>query len=615
MPPKAGQGLPPAEIEQELGRVLASSAFSRQRRLSRLLKHLVEHTLRGKEDCLKETLLGIEVFDRGRDFDPKVDPIVRIDARRLRARLTQYYADEGVTDPVLIVLEPGSYIPSFCRREEQKTKPEFLPPPSRNRHSVAVLPFANFSNLTEYELFCEGLSEDILNRLTQHQGLRVIARASAFQFRDPTCDPRHIAKQLRVDTLVTGSLRGDNEDVRITAQLVNAEDSTILWSQEYRQTAAGILEFQERISRDVVARFQPRPESDAPTVQTQRAHGNADSGYRLFVRGRRLLHQGSREGYLQAIDSLEASVKADPAYAAAWSNLSIACASALMFRLRNAKSLVDRARFAAEKALELDAFSLDAQTALGLVSGLADFNWAEAKRYFDSALQINPLYGFARIGRAMLWCAPTGQLDEAEDELERVLSNDPLNAEVQINLGRVFYFERRFDLATEMLQAVLDNNPQHGNAWIMLAFVREQMGMKQEAVDAYRHWERLLSSSFTTTWTNAVEQILLGNPKPAERTARKMAWMARLTLFPLAGFVADLFLRLGDYDQAMGWLEKAYQERAIRLICAAVEPAFDPVRNHPRFNSLLTRIAGEAITNSAEQERAVLAGNHSSVPQ
>jgi len=593
--------------------VLASLAFSRPRRLSRLLKHLVEHTLRGKQDCLKETLLGIEVFDRGQDFDPKADPIVRIDARRLRARLTQYYADEGATDSVLIVLEPGSYVPSFRRREEQETKPEFLPLPSRNRHSVAVLPFSNLSDLTGYELFCEGLSEDILNRLTQHEGLRVIARASAFQFRDPTCDPRHIAKQLRVDTLVTGSLRGDNEDMRITAQLVNAEDSTILWSQEYRQTAAGILEFQERISRDVVARFQNRPGSDAPLVQTRPIHGNADSAYRLFLRGRRLLHQGSREGYLQAIDSLEAAVKADPAYAAAWSNLSIACASALMFRLRNAKSLVDRARFAAQKALELDALSPDAHTALGYVSGLADFNWTEAKRWFDSALQANPLYGFARIGRAMLWCAPTRQLDEAEDELERVLSNDPLNAEAQINLGRVFYFERRFDLAAEMLQAVLDSSPQHGNAWIMLAFVREQMGMKQEAVDAYRHWERLLSSSFTTTWTNAVEQILLGNPKPAERIARKMAWMARLTPFPLAGFVADLYIRLGDYDQAVNWLEKAYQERAIRLICAAVEPVFDPVRNHPRFNSLLTKIVGDTVANSAEQAKEALTGNHSSV--
>src|SRR5579863_4707644 len=343
MAPKAGQGLPPAEIEQELGRVLASSAFSRPRRLSRLLKHLVEHTLRGNEDCLKETLLGIEVFDRGRDFDPKLDPIVRIDARRLRARLAQYYSDEGTTDSVLIVMEPGSYVPLFRRREEQETKLEVLPSQLHKRHSVAVLPFANFSNVSEYELFCEGLSEDILNRLTQHEGLRVIARASAFQFRDPTSDPRRIAKQLRVDTLVTGSLRGDNEDMRITAQLVNAEDSTILWSHEYHQTSAGILEFQEKISRDVAARFQNHPGIDAAAVQARPLHVKPDSAYRLFLRGRRLLHQGSREGYLQAIDSLEASVKADPAYTAARSNLSIACASALMFRLRNAKSMADRA--------------------------------------------------------------------------------------------------------------------------------------------------------------------------------------------------------------------------------------------------------------------------------
>ncbi len=608
MAPKNGPALPPMEIEEELVRVLASSAFARPRRLARLLKHLVEHTLRGEEEHLKETVLGIEVFDRGQDFDPRTDPIVRIDARRLRARLSQYYSDEGAENPVLIVLEPGSYAPSFRKRNQVESPAVSLP--SLKRTSVAVLPFVNLSDRAEYELFCEGLSEDILNRLAQHEGLRVIARTSAFQFRDPTRDPRHIAKQLRVNTLVTGSLRGGKEQVRITAQLVNAEDSTILWSQEYHQAAAGMLETQEMISREIAARFGSRfkdqPESGGPAAQAHPAHHSGTSAYRLFLQGRRLLHQGNREGYLQSMELLEAAVKADPGYAAAWGNLSIACASALMFRLRNPDSLIARARVAAQKALELDAFSPDAHAALGLVAALADFNWAEARRWFDSALEANPIFGFARISRAMLWCAPTAQLDEAEDELERVLSNDPLNAEALINLGRVFYYERRFDMAAEMLQAVLDSSPQHGNAWVMLAFVREQMGMKQQALEAYRQWERLLSVSFTTTWTNAVEQILLGNPHAAERTTRKMVWMARFTPFPLAGLVADLFIRLENYDRALEWLEKAHKERATRLICAAVEPAFDPLRKLPRFNRLVATIMGDAVPNPAEQGETVL---------
>jgi serine/threonine-protein kinase len=278
-----------------------------------------------------------------------------------------------------------------------------------------------------------------------------------------------------------------------------------------------------------------------------------------------------------------------------------------MFRLRNPDSLVTRARFAAQKALDLDASSPDAHAALGMVAGLADFDWSQARRWFDSALQLNPVSGFARIFRAMLWCAPTAQLDEAEDELERVLSNDPLNAEAMLNLGRVFYFERRFDVAVEMLQAVLDSNPQHGNTWVMLAFVREQMGMKQEALEAYRNWSRLLSTSFTTKWTGAVEQVLLGNRQAAERTARKLAWIAKFTPFPLAGFVADLFLRLGNYDQAVDWMEKAYKERAVRLICAAVDPAFDPLRKHDRFNRLVTTILGDAAQNAAEQNQAATA--------
>jgi adenylate cyclase len=617
MEPKTGSAVPLSEVQEELARILASSAFSRPRRLARLLKYLVEHTLQGETEQLKETVLGVEVFDRGTDFDPRTDPIVRIDARRLRARLAQYYSDEGASDPVIITLETGSYVPLFRRRNNDAEATDAAPnQPLRTRFSVAVLPFVNLSDQPEYGLFCEGLSEDILNRLAQQGDMRVIARTSAFQFQDPTRDPRSIAKQLRVNTLVTGSLRGGRNDVRIAVQLVNAADSSIFWSQEYQQPGGGLIDIQETIAREVASRFQTSPQPVpaaahlSPTPSRGPAHSrgrNNKDAYRLFLQGRRLLHQGKRESYLQGIDLLEEAVKADPAYAAAWGNLSVGCASALMFRLRNQNALITRARFAAERALQLDATSPDAHAALGFVAGFADFNFVEARRCFDNALLANPMYGFARVGRALLWCAPTGQLDEAEDELERVLSTDPLNAEALINLGRVFYFERRFDKAAETLQLVLDNNSQHGSAWLMLAWTREQMGMKPEAIDAYRQWQRLLSYSFTGVWTKAVEHILLGDLRFAERAAKKMAWIARFTPAPLSGLVADLFIRLGDHERGLEWLERAYKERAIRLVCVAVDPGFDRLRNQPRFTRLVTTILGSAAPATAEQAAAGIA--------
>lgn len=272
-----------------------------------------------------------------------------------------------------------------------------------------------------------------------------------------------------------------------------------------------------------------------------------------------------------------------------------------MYRLRNQNALVARARLAADKALALDPSSPDAHTALGFVAGFADFNFVEARRYLDSALRANPLLAFARVGRALLWWCPTAQLDLAEDELERVLSTDPLNTEALIQLGRVFYFERRFEMAAETLQVVLDHNPQHGSAWLIMAVVREQMGQKQQAIEAYRHWQRLLAFSFTATWTEAVEQILLGNPQAAERTVKKMAWIAKVTPAPLSGLVADLFIRLGDHDRGMEWLERAYKERAIRLISAAVDPGLDSLRGHPRFQRLLANILGAAVPDVDEQ--------------
>ena len=614
MAPATGPALASAEILEELGRVLASSAFTRPRRLARLLKHLVECKLRGQDEHLKETVLGMEVFDRGPDFDPRTDPIVRIDARRLRARLAQYYADEGAVNPLVIVLEPGSYVPSFRRRDEPESAAASRT--AGKRLSVAVLPFANLSDQPEYELFCEGLSEDILNRLAQHEGLRVIARTSAFQFRDPTRDPRHIARQLRVQTLVTGSLRSHKGEARITAQLVNAEESTILWSQEYEHNSENMLETQEAISREIAARILGEPVDpeqilhegkEAGREDAAPAHSCGNSAYRLFLQGRRLFHQGNNDGYSQGVELLESAVKLDPSYAAAWGTLALACVSLTMQRTRAPRPLIARARAAAQKAIELDPLSPDAHTALGMAAALADFNWSEARKWFDRSLQINSLNATARIGRAMFWLAPTMQLDEAEDEVERVLSSDPLNLEAMINLGRIFYLQRRFDLAAEMMEAILDSSPKNGNAWILLAFVREQAGMKQEALAAYQRWADLLAVSFAKNWVKAIAQIMDGNRRSAERTARRMAWTARFAPVPLAGFIGDLFMRLGHHEQAMEWLEKAHQERAIRLICAAVDPAFDSMRSHPPFLRLVTAIVGHAGQKLEEQSDAVMA--------
>jgi tetratricopeptide (TPR) repeat protein len=207
----------------------------------------------------------------------------------------------------------------------------------------------------------------------------------------------------------------------------------------------------------------------------------------------------------------------------------------------------------------------------------------------------------------MFWCAPNMQLDEAEDELESLLGNDPLNLEAMINLGRIFYLQRRFDLAAEMMQAILDSNPNYGNAWILLAFVREQTGMNREALAAYQRWAELAAATFAQTWVKAIGQIMDGDRGSAARAAWKMAWMARFAPVPLAGFVADLFMRLEDHEKALDWLEKAHKEHAIRLISAAADPAFDSLRSHPRFIRLIAAIAGDADQNPNPQSDAVMA--------
>lgn len=248
-------GEPPAEsVQAQLARILASSSFSRSERLSRFLRFVVEEKIAGRTRELKEYTIGTQVYDRSASFDPTTDTIVRVEARRLRVTLQNYYASEGRSDPVRIDVPKGGYEPVFAWKVSFAVEPDL----ALSQFCIAVLPFENFGLEGDQESFCDGLTEEIIHALAQVEGLRVVARTSAFAFKRRRQDVRSIGEALNAGTVVEGSVRREGEWLRITAQLINVSDGYHLWSHRFDREVKGLLAIQDEIARTVTDELRVR---------------------------------------------------------------------------------------------------------------------------------------------------------------------------------------------------------------------------------------------------------------------------------------------------------------------------------------------------------------------
>src|ERR1700758_4628751 len=306
-------------IHDQLARVANSPGFVSSVRLCRFLTHIVNRTLDGDTDSLKEFSIAMEVFDRTSEYDPNVEAIVRVEARRLRAKLKAYYeAGPGTVDPVLIGLRPGSYVPVFrwLNTQPPAHREEIGATIAPGRTSIAVLPFVNMSPEPGQDYFCDGISEEITNSLTRVSGLNVIARTSAFHFKGASIDIREVGQRLCADIVIEGSVRKAGEQLRISAQAIQAESGHHLWSETFRRELKDVFAIQEEMEQsvaDLLRLHVPEvPGAVRPSALTPEA-------YTAYLRARFLIHQQSPETLRAALEQLRKLVETHPGYAPAYS--------------------------------------------------------------------------------------------------------------------------------------------------------------------------------------------------------------------------------------------------------------------------------------------------------
>jgi TolB-like protein/tetratricopeptide (TPR) repeat protein len=601
------------QVQLALERITQSAAFSRSERLCRLLRFVTERTLAGRGNELKEYLIGVEVLEKGSSFDPRLDSAVRVDARRLRAKLYEYYAGDGAEDPVRIVLNKGSYAPSFewpAKRAEQP--PVAVAPPVRRRihpipvvlgllavmgltagwwvwhrnpestsiRSIAVLPFTNITGRAENDTLCDGLAVEMTNRFAKLPGLRVVSRSSAFAYKGKHVDARRVARELRVDSILEGGVRENNNSLRITVRLVRGEDGSQLWSDSFDLTKGDDLGLQASIGQTVearVAQFIPGASSYTGAVSPRDRELDM-----LVVQAKHLAQRSSSESILRAIEYAGRSVAERPKSAPAYVVLGDAWLALAGQRLGDQRAeAVEHARRNAATAAELDSTLAAPLTTLGAIAMDYEWRWREAEELFRRATVLNPSNGsaFARYARLLTL---QGRHDDAIAQARHAETLAPTSVNVIVSVGHALFYARRFAEAARQIEKAIDHDPSYDYGRITLSKV---LAMQERYEEAWRVADRIGEPVRSSAEGAALRAWLYGRQRRIEEGRREVAKASDASSIALA--VA--WAALGESETALKVLEDATRAKEPNVVYVKVSPLLDPIRG-PRLDRICRQI-------------------------
>ncbi len=575
--------VPATAVRDQLARVLNSPGFVASVRLCRFLTHIVNRTIDGDIDSLKEFSIAMEVFDRTSEYDPNIDAIVRVEARRLRAKLKAYYEEgPGTVDPVLIGMRPGSYVPIFRWLDTQPPKQGLemgatIPP---GRTSIAVLPFVNMSPEPEQDYFCDGISEEITNSLTRVSGLNVIARTSAFHFKGASIDIREVGERLGADLVIEGSVRKAAEQLRITAQAIQTQSGHHIWSETFRRELKDVFAIQEEIAQSVADLLRLHLPEAQGAVRPSAPDLDA---YTRYLRARFLIHQQSPEALHAALEQLRKLIAAYPDYALAYSGLAAASGLLAQFGVVSGRDVYPEVKANAERGYALDPESGYTCTVLGALRAWFEHRWDEAGRMFDRALKLQPSHAPAHMFRAMaLLCQ--GEIKAAEAGLRRSIELDPLSASDCARMAYIHHVKGDYQSAAEHLQQSFELDRDYSEA-------RLYEGLLQFQLQRYDAVIQSLSPSVSPLDIGllAAAYAQQGSLSRAEECIERLHQLAaRQYVTPLAEGFAAIGMR--DFDLAFKCLDEAIDHKTNFVNLLAMEPFFHPLHADRRFAKLLKKL-------------------------
>ena len=628
-----------AAVREHLKEVTASQAFAGSKRAQDFLLLIVEHALAGRFDSLRERMIGAEMFGRPIDYDTANDAVVRVKATEVRKKLAQYYLGERRPSAVRIEIPAGTYVPQFHWETVQtpadgKTTEEVAgtaavapgsaaeatishaSTPRRARlrgrwlalastlfllavigyfsfrafsnrsngagevRSIAILPLENLSGDPQQEFFADGMTEELITDLGQVSALRVISRTSAMTYKGSKKLLPQIARELGVDAVVEGSVLREGDQVRITAQLINARTDQHIWAQTYVRDLTNVLALQGEVAQAIADQvsIEVTPREQARLSRARRMNREAQD---LYLLGVHTLNAGDPR---KAVEYLEESIDKDPGFVRAHTALANAYGWLGEAGWLPYNEAFSRQKAEARKAIEIDDALPEGHAELASAELNLNWAWSMAEAELQRAIALNPNFAAGHAAYAF-YLLRVGRTPEGLVEIKRQLELDPVSGESFRSAGFAYYFARRYSEALAHIHHAYRIQANPADFLFPFGVIYTEKGEYSKAVHNFQqlgdqpHALGHLGNLYARMGKGEEARAIL--PKLEKRVAKDGLGRYEIAL---------IYSGLGDKEQAFAWLEKSVTARDKGLTYLKIDPCLDPLRSDPRFRDLMRTV-------------------------
>jgi serine/threonine-protein kinase len=463
----------------------------------------------------------------------------------------------------------------------------FYARPKKAIDSLAILPFANTGGDPNIEYVSDGITESLINNLSQLPKLRVMARTTVFTYKGKQIDPRKVGQELKVQAVLTGKLTQVGDTLIIQGELVNTADGSQLWGEQYNRKFSDILTVQGTIAKEIAERLRYKITGEQEKLLTKRYTENTEA-YQLYLKGRYFWNQRTPASLQKSMEFYQQAINKDPNYALAYAGMADSYVALPSINDADPKECYPKAKIAVAKALELDDTLVEAHATMMFIKSHYDWDWAGVEKEYRRAVELNPNYPVTHAtygGYLNKLKRPT----EGIVELKRALELDPLSRASNMLLGRAYFLARQNDQAIDQLRKTLEIDPDFLPARTHLAMAYIQKKMYSQAIEELskggeraRQYDELLTLiGYIYAVTGQRVEALKVVDQLKERSKQR---------YVSPYFIAIVYAGLREKDQTFEWLQKAYDDRSFRISYVAVQPEFDNIRSDPRYADLIRKL-------------------------
>ena len=454
---------------------------------------------------------------------------------------------------------------------------------------LAVLPFDDMSSDPQ-PFLVDGLTEEMVARVTQlsPENLRVIARTSAMQYQKTTKSARQIGQELGADYLLENSIRHESGRIRITSQLVRAADQTHLWAENYDRDMRELLLLEGEVTSDIADQVQKQLLPARVVSHPVKGRNVDPEAHELYLKGRHAFNERSRESLQQSIGYFQQAIAKQPDYAAAYAGLADSYNLTGYYGFDPSLDAWSQAKIAARKALELDDSLGAAHAALAYTEFISQEDWAAAEKEFRRATHLDDNYIPAHQWYA-LYLAANGRTGEAVSRMRYAQKLDPLSPAVHNTLAYMYYFSRDYEQAIQQANQALQLNPNANVAHAIIGWSYTEQGKYPEAIAELQRAGAVPGGNPVYLCSLARAYALSGNSRDAEKLLKELEDAQHQQLRGIGSGLAEIYLALGNSEKALHWLEIT-APGDIQANWLRVDPAFDRLRQHPRFAAVVNRV-------------------------